>query len=144
MKPNLPHDAPAGEQKRLTKQLDRVRAHLLNDVGALEDGSTQWWTLAELEKELGFPQASISARLRDLRSEGYVIETKVREGVAARMYRLLVPPAGFTSVKRKSKDATIAELKAKVAKLQDELRRERAKPAKRQLTFFAEVPRAEG
>jgi hypothetical protein len=26
-----------------------------------------WWTLAELEGETGFPQASISARIRDLR-----------------------------------------------------------------------------
>ena len=31
----------------------------------LSDG--RWWTLAELEEETGFPQASISARIRDLR-----------------------------------------------------------------------------
>lgn len=48
------------DNPRLTTQLARVRE-------LLSDG--YWWTLGELEQTLDykFPQASISARLRDLR-----------------------------------------------------------------------------
>ena len=61
--------------KRLGKQLDTVRARLL-DIG-------DWLTLAEMEAVFAYqyPQASISARLRDLRKPkfgGFVVERRRR------------------------------------------------------------------
>lgn len=50
------------DRSRLSLQLERVRT-------ILGDGS--WHTLAELEERLGHPQASISARLRDMRKARY-------------------------------------------------------------------------
>lgn len=49
---------PEKDQARLGAQLQRV-------AGLMADG--QWRTLMEIEKATGDPQASISARLRDLR-----------------------------------------------------------------------------
>lgn len=46
------------DQSRLTAQLDAVRRLMI-------DGS--WRTLAQIEQATGHPQASVSARLRDLR-----------------------------------------------------------------------------
>lgn len=44
----------------------------------------QWWTLSQLSMFTGFPEASVSARLRDLRKPkfgGYTIEREyVRKG----------------------------------------------------------------
>ena len=63
---------PPLDHERLTKQLGRVEE-------AIAD--SQWRTLGELEVRTGDPQASISARLRDLRKEkfgGYTIERRRR------------------------------------------------------------------
>ena len=46
------------DQKRLTGQLARVFAFMSRQG---------WWTLSEIEKATGDPQASISAQLRHLR-----------------------------------------------------------------------------
>jgi hypothetical protein len=69
---------------RLRAQLGRVKRIML-------DGN--WHTLAELSIQTGDPQASISARIRDLRKQkfgGYLVE---REYVSSGLwrYRLLVP-----------------------------------------------------
>ena len=48
----------ARDHQRLGAQLTRV-------ADALSNG--QWWTLAQLHRQTGDPEASISARLRDLR-----------------------------------------------------------------------------
>lgn len=56
--------------KRLQQQLHTVRALALTH---------DWWTLHELAKTTGFPEASVSARLRDLRKAkfgGYNVERK--------------------------------------------------------------------
>ncbi len=45
---------------RLNAQLEEVRQFMLSHCD-------EWFTLEELEVALGYPQASISARLRDLR-----------------------------------------------------------------------------
>ncbi len=58
--------------ERLTTQLRTVR-------DLMRDG--QWRTLQEIEAATGFPQASISARLRDLRKPkfgGYIINRRRR------------------------------------------------------------------
>lgn len=63
---------PAYDKDRLTKQIGRTYA-------AMVGGG--WHTLAELERITGDPQASISARLRDLRKErfgSYIIERRNR------------------------------------------------------------------
>lgn len=55
---------------RLKAQLDKVRT-------AMQDGS--WRTLEQIERITGAPQASVSARLRDLRKEkfgGHVVERR--------------------------------------------------------------------
>jgi hypothetical protein len=64
------------DRSRLSIQLNRVRVIM---------GDSQWHTLAELEDKLGHPQASISARLRDLRRPihgGFTVERRyVRRGL---------------------------------------------------------------
>lgn len=63
---------PALDLHRLTKQLGRVWS-------ALQGG--QWLTLDEIAKKTGDPQASISARVRDLRKQnfgGYEVERRRR------------------------------------------------------------------
>ena len=61
---------PDRDGNRLRAQFNRVKT-------ALSDG--QWWTLKELSSVTGAPEASISARLRDLRKQkfgGHVIERR--------------------------------------------------------------------
>lgn len=53
---------PARDRARLQRQLARVRE-------IMRDG--QWRTLAELAAETGAPEASVSARLRDLRKQKF-------------------------------------------------------------------------
>lgn len=56
--------------KRLERQHDRVRDLMLDGY---------WRTLSEIARHTGAPEASVSARLRDLRKPrfgGYVVERK--------------------------------------------------------------------
>ena len=70
------------DRGRLFAQLQRVKA-LMSDHG--------WHTLGELERRTGDPQASVSARIRDLRKPrfgGHVIERRyVADGLHE--YRLI-------------------------------------------------------
>ena len=69
---------PALDRDRLTKQLGRV-------YDALAGG--EWWTLADLARAAGGSEASVSARIRDLRKPrfgGYEVE---RERVVAGLFR---------------------------------------------------------
>lgn len=62
----------AFDENRLGRQLRAV-------YGAMKDG--MWRTLEELESATHCPQASVSARLRDLRKEkfgGFVVERRSR------------------------------------------------------------------
>ena len=76
-------DAQDGE--RLRTQLFRVRMLML-------DGA--WRTLAEIETKLDCPQASISARLRDLRKEkfGALTVDRQRRTRGTFEYRVTRPP----------------------------------------------------
>jgi hypothetical protein len=68
---------PEHDRGRLGRQLGRVKA-------LMADG--EWRTLAEVSAATGDPQASVSARLRDLRKErwgAYAVERR-RRGEAAR------------------------------------------------------------
>lgn len=51
---------PAQDAARLANQLIAVRGHLLRHPG-------EWFTLTTLAAVLRYPEASVSARLRDLR-----------------------------------------------------------------------------
>lgn len=70
---------------RLLKQLGKVSA-------IMSDG--RWHTLAELADKTGNPEASLSARLRDLRKKrfgGHIVERQfVRRGLFK--YRMVVKP----------------------------------------------------
>lgn len=71
------------DQARLTGQLLRV-------LKAMQDGGP-WLTLAEIADETGDPEASISARIRDLRKKrfgGYEVEHRRRHGAGLWEYRL--------------------------------------------------------
>jgi hypothetical protein len=74
---------PSRDASRLQKQLASVKALML------ADGS--WRTLGEIEQITGYPQASVSARLRDLRKPrfgSYVVERKSLGG-GLNVYRVL-------------------------------------------------------
>ncbi len=63
---------PEHDGERLGKQLAAVK-HLMIDG--------EWRTLGEISAEVGSPQASVSARLRDLRKERfgqYVVSRRAR------------------------------------------------------------------
>lgn len=71
--------------ERLSSQYERVKAYCL---------SHDWVTLSQISCALGLgnPEASISARLRDLRARGYIVERKyLHRGLHA--YRVLDPQA---------------------------------------------------
>ena len=73
---------------------DRVRLESqLVSVRGLMSKTDRWWTLADLERELGYPQASISARIRDLRKPkfgGWEVQRRRVEG-GLHEYRLVLP-----------------------------------------------------
>lgn len=72
------------DHSRLATQLHAVRQ-------AISD--CQWWTLEALAKSTGAPEASISARLRDLRKPkfgGYMIKRAYRQR-GQFVYRMLDP-----------------------------------------------------
>jgi hypothetical protein len=64
---------PERDGPRLVKQLDKVRTLMLNHAG-------KWWTLKAISVCTDSPEASVSARLRDInregRTEGYRIERR--------------------------------------------------------------------
>lgn len=87
---------PPVDQARLGKLQDRVRILM---------GDGEWRTLSEVQHKVGGSEASCSARLRDLRKEGRIVERR-RRGAAVRglwEYRLMPVaeqrrelPAGFS------------------------------------------------
>lgn len=66
--------SPEYDRERLSGQLERVRAYML---------AHDWVTLAELHTRVGGSEASVSARLRDLRKPrfgAYTVQRKRLEG----------------------------------------------------------------
>lgn len=73
---------PELDEKRLTKQIYRVWAHM---------APGQWDTLRNIADHTGASEAGVSARLRDFRKErfgGHEVERK-REGGGCWQYRLI-------------------------------------------------------
>lgn len=76
-------DVTPTDRRRLGKQLLLVK-------GVMSDGA--WRTLAELEALTGAPQASVSARIRDLRASGLeVLRERVAPGSGQWRYRVVLP-----------------------------------------------------
>lgn len=79
------YEAPL-DKDRLHGQLERVRV-LMSD--------RKWRTLAEIHEEVGGPEASVSARLRDLRKPKFgglrVERERIPEGNGLFRYRVLPP-----------------------------------------------------
>lgn len=71
------------DRQRLGKQLEAVRTYMLF-IG--------WQTLGELESALQgkYPQASLSARLRDLRRMGYVVDRRHRKNASRGLFEYRV------------------------------------------------------
>lgn len=72
---------PVHDEERLSKQWHRV--FLL-----MRDGRAR--SLREIAQETGDPEASISARLRDLRRMGYTVNRKRREPKSAGIFEYQV------------------------------------------------------
>lgn len=76
---------PKQDNKRLSKQLDNVRDYMLR-VSA-------WRSLSQIAEDTGFPEASVSARLRDLRKAkfgGFNVERmRVKDGNGLHVYRIV-------------------------------------------------------
>ena len=73
---------PEKDRERLGKQLEAVRA-------LMRDG--RWRTLAEIAHAVGAPEASVSARLRDMRKEKFgadLVRAQRRAGGALWEYRV--------------------------------------------------------
>ena len=77
---------PQQDGPRLHRQLATVKAQMAGG---------RWYSLAELERLTGYPQASISARLRDLRKSrfgGYTVERqRLKDGSGTWFYRVVMP-----------------------------------------------------
>ena len=74
------YDAPRDEG-RLAAQMGKVRA-------VMADGA--WRTLAEIAEAVGSPEASVSARLRDLRKPAFGGHTVERQYVERGLFRYRV------------------------------------------------------
>lgn len=70
---------PKRDKARLTGQLQRVHDLMLDGV---------WRSLSEIAISVGGSEAGVSARLRDLRKAGQVIEKK-NEGQGLWLYRMV-------------------------------------------------------
>lgn len=73
---------PARDTKRLAAQMKRVHDFVLGKGG--------WTTLGEISAATGDPEASVSARIRDLRNMGYSVDCEfVSRGL--HRYRVFAP-----------------------------------------------------
>ena len=70
---------PAQDRERLATLLERVRECMLSSVQFVNEGwphtIAAWLTLHEIQAVTGGSEAGISARLRELRKQGYVVVT---------------------------------------------------------------------
>ena len=93
---------PKQDKARLTGQILRV----FNRLG---DGD-RWWSLAELSVQTGDPEASISARLRDLRKRrfgGHDIQRRRRGGVGTGLWEYRLGRGGEMRFTKKDAQACL-------------------------------------
>lgn len=82
------------DRKRLGAQLQRVRDFMLEARGGWREG---WRTLSMIAAATGYPEASVSARLRDLRRPacgGLTVERRRRGEGGLHEYRVSPPEVG--------------------------------------------------
>lgn len=90
----LPKDLPDHDGKTYDSGLDKSRLNSQQQdiFEAMRDGA--WWTLSDLSASTGHPEASVSARIRDLRKPkfgGFTVESKRGPGRRGTwLYRLVV------------------------------------------------------
>jgi len=80
---NGPDYIPKLDQKRLSNQHEQIKNLMIDH---------KWRTLGEIENELNYPQASISAQLRHLRKErfgGFTLQKQRRKLAGLFEYRIL-------------------------------------------------------
>jgi hypothetical protein len=68
----------------------RLNAELEAVIKVVLDGA--WYTLAEISSETGYPEASVSARLRDLRKKRFGAHTVQAEYVTKGLWRYKFQP----------------------------------------------------
>lgn len=76
------------DRARLNSQLLTVRHAMLNPAG-------KWWKLADLARQLNFPEGSVSARIRDLRKVKFgrwQVESRRTPSGGTWEYRVVVTP----------------------------------------------------
>ncbi len=73
---------PDRDGERLGKELTAVRVYVMDH---------EWHTLSEISNALGYPEASISARLRDLRKARFGSYVVNREYVSRGLWRYQIP-----------------------------------------------------
>lgn len=74
------------DKKRAANQRKLVKHYVL---------SNGWVTLQEIAEATGQPEASVSARLRDLRAEGLQVDRRrVKDGNGLHIYRVTKPSTG--------------------------------------------------
>jgi hypothetical protein len=112
---------PERDGERLSRQLHEVRMFMLSRKG-------QWFSLCEISGALGFPEASISARLRDLRKKKFgrwAVEARRRDGLRATWeYRL----TGEHGEPRRKRCANCERLQREIDRLKAQLAKRKARP----------------
>lgn len=69
---------PRGETFVAERDGKRLNAQAQRVMKIVSDG--KWHTLSEIARETGDPEASISARLRDIRAAGHTVEREYVRG----------------------------------------------------------------
>lgn len=87
-----------GATYRRDRDLARLTGQLRRVADALSDG--RWWTLAALSSETRDPEASISARIRDLRKGKFGGWTVVAENLGAGLWRYRLVTAATLAATR--------------------------------------------
>lgn len=81
----MSNELTVSDQKRLRRQLALVQQAILAQPGRM-------WTLRELSDVTGSPEASVSARLRELRRIGWTVLVSRAKGMSGlHTYRVLPP-----------------------------------------------------
>lgn len=86
------YERPSFDGATFNEETDggRLKAQLARVKNLMLDG--QWRTLGEIEMLTGYPQASISARLRDLRKDRFGSYRVDRRRIGAGLYQYRVDP----------------------------------------------------
>lgn len=74
----------SGDTYNQRRDGERLKAQLITVFNLMQDG--KWRTLQQIETAVGAPQASVSARLRDLRKPKFGEHTVLRRYIGCGLY----------------------------------------------------------